>query len=258
MKITLNLSPAASARDRYALAWAVPATLVGLAALVLLCRASLREYRDYRGMQQQLTEVERRAAELRNQEAGIRRKLEDPGYRELLRRAKFVNALIDQRKLSLTVLSARLAGLLPEDAHLTGLALAPPKKAEDGDMVRIGITARGEDAIETFINDLEDSADFKDVSITNQGFQEESSQANQVNIICTARYLPGVEEEFEASSQPPDNGSAKPAVGSQAAGAKSQKTGGNNQEPKAAGQKTEKGAGHSRAQESTTNRKPNR
>ena len=177
MKITLNLSPAASARDRYALAWAVPATLVGLAALVLLGRASLHEYRDYRGIQHQLAEVQMRTEELRNQEAAIRKKLEDPAYRELLRQAQFVNKLIDQRELSLTELSARLAGLLPEDAHLTGLALTSPKKPGDDYMVRMGITAKSEDAIETFLNDLEDAPDFKDVSIINQGFQEESSQA---------------------------------------------------------------------------------
>ena len=87
-------------------------------------------------------------------------------------------------------MSARLAGLLPEDAHLTGLALTSPKKPGDDYMVRMGITARNEDAIETFINDLEDAPDFKDVSILNQGFQEESSQGQQVNVMCTARYLP--------------------------------------------------------------------
>ena len=200
MKITLNLSPAASARDRYALVWAIPATLVGLAALVLLGRASLREYRDYRGIQHQVAEVQMRTAELRNQEAAIRRKFEDPAYKKLLVKAQFVNKLIDQRQLSLTELSARLAGLLPEDAHLTGLALTPPKKPGDDNMVRMGITARDEDAVETFINDLEDAPDFKDVSIINQGFQEEASQGQQVSLVCTARYLPGTDIGAEKTS----------------------------------------------------------
>jgi hypothetical protein len=86
-----------------------------------------------------------------------------------------------------------LAGLLPEDAHLTGLILVAPKKPGDDYMLRMGITARNEDAVETFINDLEDAPDFKDVSILNQGFQEQSSQPDQVNVICTARYLPGTD-----------------------------------------------------------------
>jgi hypothetical protein len=200
MKITLNLSPAASARDRYALAWAVPATVLGLVGLVLLYKATLHEYRDYQGIQEQLADVQTRADELRKQETSIRKKLDDPAYQDLLRRSQFINKLIAQRQLSLTGLSARLAGLLPEDAHLTGLALASPKKPGDDYMVRMGITAKGEDAVETFINDLEDSPDFKDVSIINQGFQEESSQGQQVNLVCTARYLPGADVDAEKPS----------------------------------------------------------
>jgi len=200
MKITLNLSPMASPRDRYALAWAVPATLVGLAALVLLGRASLREFRDYREIQLHVAEVQIRSAELRNQEAAIRRKLEDPAYKKLLIKAQFVNELIAERELSLTELSARLAGLLPEDAHLTGLALIPPRKPGDDNSVRLGITAKNEDAVETFVNDLEDAPDFKDVSIINQGFQQEASQGQQVSLVCTARYLPGADIGAEKTS----------------------------------------------------------
>ncbi len=201
MKITLNLSPAASVRDRIALAWAIPTTLAGLVVLVVLTRGTLREFRDYRTMEGQLTEVQTRTAELHNQEVGIRRKLDDPTYHDLLNRANFVNTLIDQRQLSLAEVSARLAGLLPQDAHLTGLALEGPKKAGDDYMIRMGITAKNEDAIETFINDLEDSPDFKDVSIINQGFQEESSQPDQVNILCSARYLPGTDLSTEKNSE---------------------------------------------------------
>ncbi|HXW16062.1 MAG TPA: hypothetical protein VEN79_16260 [Terriglobia bacterium] len=195
MRITLNLSAAPSLRDRYALSWAVPTAIVGLAVLIILGRASLQEYRDYRGIQVQLVEVQTRTADLHNQEAALRRKFEDPVYRNLLRRAQFVNNLIEQRQLSLVEASARLAGLLPENAHLTALALTSPTKPGDDYMIRMGITARNEDAIETFINDLEDAPDFKDVSILNQGFEEQSSQPDQVSIICTARYLPGIDIE---------------------------------------------------------------
>jgi hypothetical protein len=231
MKITLNLSPAASLRDRYALAWAVPATLVGAVALVLLVRASLHESRNYWGIQSQLTEVQLRSQELSKQETAIRRKFEDPAYRQLLGQAKFVNTVIDQKKLSLTELTARVAGLLPEDAQLTGLGLTSPKKPGDDYMVRLGINARSEDAVETFINDLEDSPDFKDVSIVNQGFQEDTPQGEQVNVMCTARYLPGAEEAFEAASQQPEVGSQKSGVGSGAPAAKGGKTDGKTQAP---------------------------
>ncbi len=210
MRITLNLSAAPSVRDRYALSWAIPMSIIGLAALILLGRASMREYRDYRGMQAQLAEVQVRAAELHNQEAALRRKFEDPVYRNLLQRARFVNDLIEQKQLSLSEASARLAGLLPEDAHLTNLALTSPKKPGDDYMIRMGITARNEDSIETFINDLEDAPDFKDVSILNQGFEEQSSQPDQVNVICTARYLPGIDIDTGKPSAKESKANSKP------------------------------------------------
>jgi hypothetical protein len=242
MRVTLNLSPATSLRDRYALAWAVPAALIGAVALVLLIRASVRESRNYWGIQSQLTEVQLRSQELSKQEAAIRSKFEDPAYRELLGKAKFVNMLIDQKKMSLTELSARVAGLLPEDAQLTGLGVTAPKKPGDDYAVRLGINARSEDAVETFINDLEDSPDFKDVSIISQGFQEDSPQGEQVNVLCTARYLPGAEEAYEAANQPPEAAIQKPATGSRAPAAKSAKTAGKSHPPKIGSQKLEAGS----------------
>ncbi|MGO8790376.1 MAG: hypothetical protein ACLQVL_23750 [Terriglobia bacterium] len=255
MRITLNLSPATSLRDRYALTWAVPATLIGAIALVLLIRTSFRESRDYWGIQSQLTEVQLRSQELGKQEAAMRRKFEDPSYRELLGQAKFVNTLIDQKKMSLTELSARVAGLLPEDAQLTGLGVTAPKKPGDDYMVRLGINARSEDAVETFINDLEDSPDFKDVSIINQGFQEDSPQGEQVNVMCTARYLPGAEEAYEAANQPPEAAAQKPETGSRAPAAKGGKTGGKAKAPGVASRKPEVGGRTSAAKGAKTSGK---
>jgi hypothetical protein len=193
MKITVNLSAAPSARDRYALAWTIPVTTVGLVALVFLARASIHEYRDYRTIRSQLVELRARTAELHDRETALRTRFNDPVNRELLHRAKFVNNLIDLKELSLTDVSARLAGLLPENAHLTSLSLLSPKNPGDDYAIRMGIIARSEDAVETFVNDLEDAPDFKDVSILNQGFEEDSSLPDQVNIVCTARYLPGID-----------------------------------------------------------------
>ncbi len=121
--------------------------------------------------------------------------------RDLLHRVNFVNQLIDERQLSLSEVSARIAGLLPEDAALNGLQLVSSKKAGEDYEIRMGITARNEDAIETFINDLEDAPDFRDVTIINQGFEEQSSQPDQVNVLCSARYLPGTDLSTEDSSE---------------------------------------------------------
>ena len=120
-------------------------------------------------------------------------------------------------------------------------------------MVRMGITAKGEDAIETFLNDLEDAPDFKDVSIVNQGFQEEASQGPQVTLYAqrvTCRERGGV----GSRSQEPE-ARVRVRSGSQAAGAKSQKQGQDpGPKPEVRSQKKEQGTS---AEESTPNRKPN-
>lgn len=199
MKITLNLAPAESLRDRYALAWTIPAAIIGLTGLILICNASVQGYRQYNLIQVKLAAVEARAADLHNREDAVRRKLEDPAYRNLLQRTRYVNELIERRKVSVSEISARIVSLLPEEAHLTELALASPKRPGEGYAVRIGVAAKNEDAVEAFMNKLADTQDFKDASITNQGFQEEISQPDQVNIVCTAQYRPEVKLIAEKS-----------------------------------------------------------
>jgi len=257
MRITLNLSPSASVRDRFALVWAIPATVLGGALLVFLCRASLREFGEYRGFEEQLADVQARTSDLRNQEAALRQKLEGPAYKDLLRQAKFVNQLIDRRVLSLSALSARLAGLLPEEARLTGLSLTPPKQPGSDYVLRMAISAKGEDAIDTFLGDLEDAPDFKDVSILNQGFQEENTQGQDVKLLCTARFLPAAEMAVEEESV--ESGIRSPATEEN-----SQETGDRRQESEVRSQKSaaggQKAAGESQkvekasAQKQTTNR----
>jgi len=267
MRLTLNLSPSANLRERFALLWAIPATILGGALLFFLCRGSLREFHEYRSIEEQLKEVQAHAADLRSQEATLRRKLESSANEDLLRRAKFLNELIDQRVLSVPALSARLAGLLPESARLTTLSVESPKEPSGDYTLRMGISAKSEEAVDTFLGDLEDAPDFKDVSIINQGFQGESAETQEVNLICTARFLPGAELAMEEESQKSeDRGQAaagkkqesgdrsqKSGVGSQKSEAGGQKAAIAIQKPAVAGQKAEKPG----AQESTPTRKPN-
>jgi len=189
MKISLNLSYAESLHDRYALAWAIPATVVGVVGALVLGVYTLRESRGLREVRRQAAEVERRGDTLRLEEASLRRELESPQHRELLTKARFVNALIDQKHLSLTGLAARLTEFMPENARLTALELA----SKEGDnTLRMMVTAKSEEAVEALLGGLKDAPDFKNVSITNEGFQEESANPAEVRIACTARYLPGV------------------------------------------------------------------
>jgi hypothetical protein len=190
MRITLNLSTSDGSRGRYTLAWAIPAAGVALAGLVWLGVSVTREIRQYRAVQRQVAEIQQREDQLRGQEAALRRELGKPEHVELLRQARFVNSLIDQKQVSMTELAAQFADLMPEDARLSGLTLT----TKGGDMV-VGftITAKSDEAVETLLGDLEDAPDFKDVAILNEGFQEEGAQPGQVSVSCTAHYLPGAQ-----------------------------------------------------------------
>ena len=189
MKINLNLSYAESFHDRYALAWAISTMILGVVGAVVLTVSTIRAAREYREVYRQAVEVERRGSALRLREAALRRELESPQHRELLTKTRFVNTLIDQKHLSLTTLTARLTELMPENARVTSLAMV----SKDGDyLLRIMVAAKSEEAVEALLGGMRDAPDFKDASITNEGFQEESTTPGEVRIICTARYLPGV------------------------------------------------------------------
>ncbi len=188
MRITLNFAAAESWRDRYALAWAIPATLVGALGLVLLGVAVVRQTHQAHAIQREAAEVQQREKQLRAEEMALRKELSDPQHAGLLRQARFVNSLLDQKDLSLTELVKEVASILPNDAHLTELALVRQEKAP---IVRFSITAKSEEALETFLNDLEDSPDFQDVAILNQGFQDAGPKPGALSVVCVARYLPG-------------------------------------------------------------------
>ena len=188
MKVLLNLAVPPSVRDRYALHWAIPATVLGFAGLVFLLVASVRSFREYRIVQASLAGHQKQENGLRSDEMALRKQLESPESRQLLSDARFVNALIGEKRFSMAEMAADISNLLPNEVRLTGLAVTP-----DGQelAVRFVITGKSEESIERFLGNLEDSSHFKDVTIINQGFEQDAAAPELVNIACTAHYLPG-------------------------------------------------------------------
>jgi len=193
--VVLNLAIPPSARERYALYWAIPATLLGVAGLAFLLLFTVRSFREYRAVQKSVVEQQGRENTLRAQEMALRKQLEEPESRRLLDDVQFVNDLIEKKRVSLTGLAADLSDLIPDEVRLTGLALAPQGQEL---AVRFVITGKNEEAIERFLSDLEDSPHFKDVAIVNEGFEQTGAASEVENIACTAHYLPG---ESEASGE---------------------------------------------------------
>jgi len=191
MRILLNLAVPPSAHERYALFWAVPATLLGIAGLAFIMVLSLRSHREFKVVQKSVAEYQERADALRAQEMALRRKLEEPEIRRLLSDVQFVNALIEQKQVTLTGVAAHITELIPGDVRLSALAMAPEGQEL---ALRFVITGKNAQAIERFLSNLEDSPHFKDVAIINEGFEESGASSELENIACTAHYLVGGSE----------------------------------------------------------------
>jgi len=184
----LNLAIPPSAHERYALWWAVPATLLGIGGLAFILVFSLRSYRAFKAVQKSFVELQYRDNAVGVRELALRRQLDDRESRRVLDDVKFVNDLIEQKRVSLTGLAADITELIPDNVRLSALAMAP-----DGQemALRFVITAKDATAVERFLSNLEDSPHFKDVAIINEGFEEASTTSELENIACTAHYLVG-------------------------------------------------------------------
>lgn len=187
MKITLNLAALPSPRERYALAWAVPLVLLGLGSLAILSALSTNNIREYLAVKRDISRLREQGRMQLEREKALRQNLEQPQQRKLSERAQFVNSLIVQKTLSVADLAGEVAGLMPSSVRLTGLALVQEK---DGPLVRLAVAGRDEESVEKFLDGLENSPNFQDVTIANQGFESEAAEKGTVSLICTARYLP--------------------------------------------------------------------
>ena len=185
MKITLNLSSAPSPRERYALAWAVPVTLVALVGLGFFLNSSLTSWRDYRKYHGALAEAESQEVRLRQRQLTLERELSRPEFSAIYRDTQFINSLIERRQFSVAELTQKVTKLMPVAVHLVGLALS---HQEHERVVRFTVAGEKQEGVETFLVNLEDSPDFDQVQIVSQGEEQTEAGGVQVVLACSARY----------------------------------------------------------------------
>ncbi|HZP00123.1 MAG TPA: hypothetical protein VFD30_07505 [Terriglobia bacterium] len=186
MRIALNLSISAGPRERYALAWAAPVSLLAAAALVYILVTLVGGVRNYRHYHRALAELQDQERQLTFRETKARQELSRPQSREVVRQAQFINTLIDRRHFSLTALAMKVGKLLPTDVRLAGLSVA---QQSEGPLVRFTVSGKGEEAVEDFLTNLEDSPEFRDVTVLNQGLEQPGNAAGTVNVTCSAYYV---------------------------------------------------------------------
>lgn len=188
MKIDLNLGVHQSAHERYALYWAIPAALASLVALAYLTSVALRNIRLYHEVSQSVAECQAQQNLLRAREMASIRRLQQPEFQGVLRQASYVNSLIDQRRLSLTGLTAKITELLPPDVHLTSLALT---LGSEGPLVRMTVESSSQEQVIAFVENLEESPDFADPVISSEDPGREGvapPTAGEARMVCAALY----------------------------------------------------------------------
>ena len=186
MKISLNLAFVPSRRERYGLAWTIPVILFGIAGLVFFLYLAVGNIREYRSVSAENQRLQARDATLLQKELDLRGDLNKPEFQTVSRKAQFLNTLIDAKKLSVSDLAERISRLMPDAARLSALSLTINKTSPQ---VRFSVVARDEVAVEKFLSALEDSPDFQDVEIVNQGFETSGPEEGPLTIVCTARYV---------------------------------------------------------------------
>jgi hypothetical protein len=187
VKIGLNLAPSQSFRQRHVLAWSLPLLAISLALLIRLVFSIQTNWIEYRSVGRSVLREQDRRNELAAREAGLKRQLDEPANRALLREVQFVNSVIDQRQFSFTEMEAKVTALLPPEVRVTALSM-PDSAGEP--LIHVGVEGSSEGPVETFLINLEDSPDFRDTMITGAGFDEKGNGA-PVGISCTAHYVTG-------------------------------------------------------------------
>jgi Tfp pilus assembly protein PilN len=185
MKITLNLAALPSRRERYAFAWAVPLSVLGAVMLVYLAMLAVGNIREYRNIKDEISRQQETKRQLAAQEENIKREIGRPEYQTVSRQAQFINSLIEEKEISAADLTLKVSELMPGTVRLTSFGLSQSQ----GTAVRFAVVGRDEDALEDFLTALEDSPDFRDVAVVDQGFQSQSDPNSPVTITCTATYV---------------------------------------------------------------------
>lgn len=195
MKVNVNLARAQGFRQRHLVAWSVPVLGVALLLMIRMLLGAEANWKEYRTVSGAADKEAARQEDLLAREAALRRKLDEPDNRALLREVQFINYLIDERRLSFGELTDKVTALLPPQARLSGLSM--PDSTGDP-LVHFMVEGASEEPVESFLANLENSPEFRDLVITNQGFEEKDSGGAggaPVSITCSARYVGGRTDE---------------------------------------------------------------
>ena len=194
---------------------AVHIALIVLAAIVVAATAFnvsriLRYSSSDTRLATQASRDEARAADLRQQAARLRASV-DPKQVELASAgARQANELIDRRTFSWTELLNRFETTLPDEVRIT--SVRPRVDRDKRILLRVNVVARGVDDVMEFMENLEATGGFQDVSPVEDHFDEQGQLQTTLEMgYVPAAGKPGREKaaEEKAAAEPAD--AEKPA-----------------------------------------------
>jgi Tfp pilus assembly protein PilN len=169
---------------------AVPVLITGFLLGGLLGHYFLKDYHEQAHWAQNVQALDGRRAELTEETRRLQARLKEPGAQGTIHQVDFVNALIGRKRLSLPDLTTKIAALLPPDVRLTSLVMI--RSGNECDL-RFQLAGRNESALETFMKNLQKSADFADPQFTTEGTTESSGPQGPVpeetTLVCQTRYI---------------------------------------------------------------------
>ncbi|HUY13131.1 MAG TPA: hypothetical protein VMX16_05780 [Terriglobia bacterium] len=186
MKINLNLGKTENVFERYILVWAAPALVLAGLFLMRGVYIAARDFLQVRRVEKSVLEYQGQISILQDRANRAQHLLVNPSTRELERKADFLNSLIDQKQVSLSEVTMKVSRLLPGETRLAGLAAVPTKTSPQ---VRVSVEGKTVEAVDTFLDNLEQSPDFSDIIVTGQAFKKPGPQGSLIALKCTVSYV---------------------------------------------------------------------
>jgi len=204
MKITLNLATRPYADQGPAIKQLRIGIAVLAGLLILLGLGLLHFHQKAVEMRAQEDRQDRAVAQLRAEEEGYQRQMQQPLNARVLQQAGFLNQLFEEKAFSWTAAMEDLEGVLPAGVQVTSIE---PVRAKDGRLtLRLRISGMRERSVE-LVRNMERSPRFAsprisaentDTSASNQGGIQPVNQPTRVNFDLLAEYNPATLEERRA------------------------------------------------------------
>ena len=208
--IKTNLSTRPFYNERAVHMALIVAAILVVAATVFNVSRILRYSSSDTRLATQASRDEARAADLRQQAARLRASV-DPKQVELASAgARQANELIDRRTFSWTELLNRFETTLPDEVRIT--SVRPRVDRDKRILLRVNVVARGVDDVMEFMENLEATGAFQDVSPVEDHFDEQGQLQTTLEMgYMPAAGKPGREKaaEEKAAAEPAD--AEKPA-----------------------------------------------